>query len=179
MVAILKIFRPSCVMYGTIRGFSRISPQYPVSPLSNSLVQADAKLPISEVSNADSVPRQSPGTCLFDRVRFLSRRSFIRGHFLSFSSWTVYVREERPLWQSRMDGCTKRLRSLVYVFPLGWLARVFRVFVTSRRAARVSNPLQRKPQRRNGQYRLMMWSNCSRRTCRDELRQTGTRLSCS
>ena len=111
MAAILKVFSIR-VTYEIIRGYFSRFPQYPVSLLSNSLVQADAKLPISEVSNADFVPRQSPGTRLFDRVRFLSRRSFIRTFPLVFQLDRLRKRRERPLWQS--DVRNDSIRSFMY-----------------------------------------------------------------
>ena len=116
--------------------FSRF-PQYPVSlHCQTRLSRLMRNCPFPRYQTQTPSRDKVPG-CVFLIASAFSRDARLSGHFLSFSSWTVYVREERPLWQSRMDGCAKRLRSLVYVFPLGWLARVF---AASHRAAHVSNP---------------------------------------
>lgn len=56
---------------------------------------------------------------------------------------------------ARRRRVERSIRLFVYAFPLGWSSAVVAPFVSSR--------LQRKPQRGNGQCRLMMWSNCSHR----------------
>lgn len=83
--------------------------------------------PISEVSNADSIPETKSGTSFWSRL--LCPRHRLSGHFLSFPVAPrfpagPFTWERRPPWQSRMDGRAKRLRSFVYAFPLGWLAQV-------------------------------------------------------
>lgn len=126
-------------------------PQYPAS---DSPVQ-DAKSFISEVSNADSVPRQSR---LFDRVRFVHDIIYpdISSRFpllLVFQLDRSLERRELSDSRGRTVARNNSVRSFMHFRSAGSHRS------PSRRFTRVSNPLQRKPQRGNGQYRLMMWSS--------------------
>jgi len=55
----------------------------------------------TQTSSRDKVPGR-----VFLIASAFSRDARLSGHFLSFSSWTVYVREERDLSDSRMCETT-------------------------------------------------------------------------